>query len=190
MRLENVAARGARWERALFYESEVVGLDARGADMMALAFVDTLVEDCTFDDATLLKLRAARALGTTAVRRCSFVGATAHKAFFRSLDMQGSDFRHSDFKESDFSGATLDDSDFEDARLVGARFMSASIRRCRFDRADLMEGLLGGAFIDHASFEHANLFRADFARSQGEGVNMRGANVKWVRTAPKREEEP
>jgi uncharacterized protein YjbI with pentapeptide repeats len=44
--------------------------------------------------------------------------------------------------------------------------------------------------MDQASFESANLFRADFARTGGEGVNMRGANVKWVRTAPKREELP
>jgi uncharacterized protein YjbI with pentapeptide repeats len=190
MRLEQVAIRGARWERPLFHECEVVGLDARGADVKSLAFVDTLVEDSVFDDATLLKLRAARAMGVTTLRRCSFVGTTAHKAFFRSLSMPGSDFRHSDFKESDFSEATLDDSDFQDARLVGARFMSASIRDCKFDRADLMEALLGGAFMDRASFESANLFRADFARSSGDAVNMRGANVKHVRTAPKREESP
>jgi hypothetical protein len=44
--------------------------------------------------------------------------------------------------------------------------------------------------MDHASFESANLFRADFARSQGEAVNMSGAYVKWVRTVPKREEVP
>jgi uncharacterized protein YjbI with pentapeptide repeats len=190
MRLEDVVLRGARWERPLFHESEVIGLDARGADLKSLAFVDTLVERCVFDDAILLKLRAARALGTTVVRHCSFVGTTAHKAFFRSLEMIGSDFRHADLEESDFSEATLDDSDFQDARLVRARFMSASLRRCTFDRADLLEGLLGGAVLDQASFESANLFRADFARSQGAAVNMRGANVKWVRTAPKREEQP
>lgn len=190
MRLENVVVRGAKWERPLFHESEVVGLDARGADMKALAFVDTLVQDCVFDDATLFSLRAARAMGTTTLRGCSFVGTTAHKSFFRKLEMSGSDFRHGDFKESDFSESTLDDSDFQDARLVGARFMSASLRNCKFDRADLMEALLGGALMDHASFESASLFRADLARAQGEGVNMRGAYVKWARTAPKREDVP
>jgi hypothetical protein len=44
--------------------------------------------------------------------------------------------------------------------------------------------------MDFTSFESANLFRADFARSFGDSVIMRGANVKWVRTAPKREEQP
>jgi uncharacterized protein YjbI with pentapeptide repeats len=188
MRLENAIVRGAKWERPLFHESEVLGLDARGAEIRALAFVDTLVQDCVFDDATLPSLRAARATGTTTLRRCSFVGTTAHKAFLRKLEMPGSDFRHSDFKESDFSEAILDDADFQDARLVGARFMSASIRNCKFDRADLMEALLGGALMDHASFESASLFRADLARAHGEGVNMRGAYVKWARTAPKRED--
>lgn len=190
MRLERVAVRGAQWERPLFYESEVTGLDARGADMKNLSFVDTLVEDSTFDDATLFTLRAARALAATVVRRCSFVGTIGHKGLFRGLDMVRSDFRHADMKESDFSGATLDDSRFEDARLVGARFVGASIRRCNFDRADIMEGLFGEALMDHATFESANLFRADFARSVGAAVSMRGANVKWVRTAPKREEAP
>lgn len=190
MRLEDVIVRGAQWVRPLFHESVVIGLDARGADMKSLAFVDSIVENCVFDDATLLKLRAARAQGETILRRCSFVGTTAHKAFFRKLDMAGSDFRHSDFKESDFSEATLDDSDFQDARLVGSRFMAASIKGCKFDRADLMEALLGGALMDRASFESANLFRADLARAQGDGVNMRGAYVKWARTAPKREEAP
>jgi uncharacterized protein YjbI with pentapeptide repeats len=190
MRLEGISIRGARWERPLFAESEIVGLDARGADIKSLAFVDTIVDGGVFDDATLLKMRAARAMGETVLRRCSFVGTVAHKAFLRTLDLRDSDFRHSDFKEGDFSEATLDGSDFQDARLRGARFMAASIRRCRFDRADLMEALLGGAVMDQASFESANLFRADFARTGGEGVNMRGANVKWVRTAPKREELP
>lgn len=189
-RFERVSVRGAAWDRPLFYESEIRGLDARGADMKNLSFVDTLVEDGVFDDATLFTLRAARALAATVIRRCSFVGAVGHKGFFRGLDMAGSDFRHADMRESDFSGATLDESRFEDARLVGARFVGASIRRCNFDRADLMEGLFGEALMDHASFESANLFRADFARSVGAGVSMRGANVKWVRTAPKREESP
>jgi uncharacterized protein YjbI with pentapeptide repeats len=190
LRLERVVIRGVQWDRPLFFESEVSGLDARGADIKNLSFVDTMVEDCTFDDATLFTLRAARALGTTALRRCSFVGTVGHKGFFRGLDMQGSDFRHSDMRESDFSGATLDGSQFQDARLVGARFVGASIRRCSFDRADMMEGLLSEALMDHASFEAANLFRADFARSGGGNVSMSGANVNWVRTAPKREESP
>ena len=188
MRLEKVSIRGANWERPLFYESEVIGLDARGATLPNLSFVDTLVEGCIFDDAHLLKMRAARALAKTTMPKCSFARATIHKGMFRGIEMPGCDFHHADLKQADFSEATLDDSNFQDVRAVGARFMTASIRRCKFDRADLFEGLLANAFMEQASFESANLFRADFGRSQGEGVKMGGANVKWVRTVPKREE--
>ena len=75
----------------------------------------------------------------------------------------------------------------EDASGVGSRFMAASIRRCRFDRADLMDALLADAVMDKASFEQANLYRADLGRSVGEDVNMSGANVRWARSLPKRE---
>lgn len=187
---DHVVMRDVTWDRAQIYECRLTDVDARGSDLPNLAIIDSHVERCRFDDARMPKLRAARALGKTALPGCSFVGATLHKAHLRGVDLRASDFRHADLLQADFSEADLDDSTFDDARAVGARFVGATLRRCRFDRVDLMDGLLGAAVMDHASFESANLYRADFGRSQGPGVKMTGANVKWVRTVPKREESP
>ncbi len=105
MRFENVSIRGSQWDRPLFYESVVIGLDAKGATLPNCSFVDTTVEGCIFDDAKLLKLRAARALAKTTMPKCSFARATIHKGMFRGIDMQACDFHHADLKESDFLGS-------------------------------------------------------------------------------------
>ncbi len=187
-RLDRVKLGGAHLERALLQDCDVSGLDARRATLPSFAIVDCRIESSTFDDAVMKKLRAARARKTCRFSGCSFVGADLEKAHLRGSEILDCDFSHAALPEADLSEAKVDGSTFVDARAPLSRFMDASLRRCRFDRADLMEGMLTGAVLDEASFEDANLFRADFGRSGGEGVDMKGANVKWTRTLPKREE--
>lgn len=187
-RFEGVSLRGIDWDKATLYQCDFVDVDARGAKMNLVLLVDALVERTRFDDATLVKLQAAKIDKPHRFVGCSFVGARVHLGMFRGATFDACDFRHADLETSDFSGATADGSTFEDARAVGVRFVGASVRGCSFKRADLFDACFGSASMDDANFEAANLYRADFGRSVGANVNMSGANVKRVRTVPKREE--
>jgi uncharacterized protein YjbI with pentapeptide repeats len=190
LRFEGVSLRDAVWEKTTLYQCDFIDVDARRANMQLILLVDALVERTRFDDATLVKFQAAKIDRKPTFVECSFVGARVHLGMLRGAVLESCNFNHSDLEKSDFSRAVADGSTFEDARAVGARFVSASVRRCRFDRADLMTTFFGSAVMDDASFEDANLFRSDFARSIGANVNMSGANLKRVRTVPKREETP
>jgi uncharacterized protein YjbI with pentapeptide repeats len=165
-------------------------VDARRVKLNLVLFVDSIIEKTSFVDARLVKLQACKIDAVPRFKDCSFVGARIELGLFRGVELEGCDFSHSDFEKSDFSKATADGTNFQDARGMGARFVGASVRDCKFDRADLMESLFGSALLDRASFADANLYRADFGRSGGDAVDMRGANVKRVRTVPKREEAP
>ncbi|MFO0555466.1 MAG: DUF2169 domain-containing protein [Polyangiaceae bacterium] len=178
------------WDKTTFYRCHFVRASARRATMSLVLFVDSTLEAVRFDDAKLTKAQAAKIDAQPRFVGCSFVGARVELGMFRGASFETCDFRHSDFEKTDFSKATMDGTHFEDARGVGARFVGASVRDCRFDRADLVESLFGSALMDRASFARANLFRADFGRSGGDAVDMSGANVKRVRTIPKREEAP
>jgi uncharacterized protein YjbI with pentapeptide repeats len=190
LRFDGVSLRGAEWDKTTLYECDFVDVDARGAKLNLVLLVDATLERVRFDDASLTKLQAAKIDRPHRFVGCSFVGARVHLGMFRGAEFAACTFDHADLETSDFSGATADGSTFQDARAVGTRFVGASVRRCRFDRADLMDSCFGSAQLDEASFEEANLFRADFGRSVGVDVNMTGANVKRVRTVPKREETP
>ncbi len=186
-KLDGVSLQKASWHQCTLVECDLTRVDGAHASLTQLGLVDCKLEDCDFHDAVLKILSTGKIERGTSFARCSFVGADLFKAHMRNTVVDACDFTHASIREADFSEAVADGSVFEDARGVGARFMSASIRRCRFQRADLMEGLLGGAQMDDASFESANLYRADFGRTGGERVHMKGANVKRVRTVPKRE---
>lgn len=188
LRLEQVSMEGAALGKAFVDDCDLVGLDARRARLPALTLLDSRLEGARFDDASMKKLRAVRARSGTTFEKCSFVGADLEKAHFRGSRVIDCDFSHAELGDSDFSEGTLDGSRFDDARARLARFMDASLRGCHFDRTDLMDGLLSNATMDGATFAEANLYRVDFGRSGGEDVDMGGANVKWSRVLPKREE--
>jgi hypothetical protein len=61
----------------------------------------------------------------------------------------------------DFSGAFLDAS-FAGSSLRKARFDGANVKTCIFDRTDLSEATFAGAALDGASFARAGVWRADF----------------------------
>jgi uncharacterized protein YjbI with pentapeptide repeats len=188
LRFVGVSLRGAEWDKATLYQCDFIDVDARRASMNLVLLVDSVLENTRFDDAKLEKFQSAKIDKQHRFSGCSFVGARVHLGLLRGALFEACSFNHADLEQSDFSGATADGSSFEDARAVGARFVNASVRQCKFDRADLFESLFRGALMDHASFEGANLFRSDFGGSTGASVSMSGANVKRVRTVPKREE--
>ncbi len=177
-----------RWEKATLHQCSFKDVDARRASWSLVLLVDASFERVRLDDAKLFKLQVCKIDTVPRLVACSFVGATLELCLFRGVVLEGCDFSHSIFDKSDFSKAKADGSIFTDAHGVGARFVGASVRDCRFDRADLMSAFFGSAMMDRASFTDANLCRADFGRSGGEAVDMSGANVKRVRTVPKREE--
>lgn len=190
MRFDGASLRDVTWHKVVLYQCALVDVDARRAKLDLVLTVDTTFERVRFDDAKLSKLQVVKIDKPSELTKCTFLGATLEQCLFREVLLRDCDFSHSNFPETDFSKSTADGTNFEDARGVGARFMGASVRDCKFARADLMDTLFGGAFLDRASFEDANLFRADLGRSTGANVNMKGANVKRVRTVPKREEQP
>jgi uncharacterized protein YjbI with pentapeptide repeats len=94
--------------------------------------------------------------------RRRFVGAKPRgEPDFRGLQIE------SDGEESDleFRGATLEGADFSHcfiladfsgARLRGVK-LSANVKTCRFDRADLRDADFSNAAIDSATFDGADL---------------------------------
>ncbi|NUP06024.1 MAG: pentapeptide repeat-containing protein [Polyangiaceae bacterium] len=186
-KLENVSMAYAKWKQCTFVECDLVGVQATGAEITEANWVDVVVTDGRFDHANLENLRAARIERGASFIRCSFLNADVRRSHFRGAKIDTCDFSFAQLDETDFSEAIADGSKFDDARAQLSRYMAASLKRCTFHRADLLEALFGGAIMDHASFEDANLYRADMGRVGGDKVSMKGANVKRVRTIPRRE---
>lgn len=184
----DVKLAGSQWEKTTLYQCSFAGVDARRARWSLVLFVDSAVERTNFDDARLDKVQACKIEAQPRFAECSFVGATVEMCLFRGNVVEDCDFGHASLEGSDFSGATITRTSFSDARARQARFVGARAIDCRFERADLADALLGSSILDRTTFEDANLFRADFGRSGGAETNMRGANLKRVRTVPKRPE--
>jgi uncharacterized protein YjbI with pentapeptide repeats len=75
------------------------------------------------------------------------------------------EFRGANLEEADFTGCFVV-ADFSGARLRGAK-LSANVKTCCFDRADLRDADFSNAAIDAATFDGANL----------EGANFEGAGA-------------
>jgi uncharacterized protein YjbI with pentapeptide repeats len=73
------------------------------------------------------------------------------------------EFRDAELEGADFSNCFIV-ADFTGARLQGAR-LSANVKTCSFDRADLRNADFSGAAIESATFDGADL----------EGANFEGA---------------
>jgi len=92
---------------------------------------------------------------------------------FRGLEIESPanssdpEFRGANVEGSDLSGCFIV-ADFSGARLRGAK-LSANVKTCCFDRADLRDADFSGAAIDSATFDGADLEGATFEGAAAYG---------------------
>ncbi len=182
-----IKLRGACIEKSNLLELDLSGVDLSGVSLPGTVLLDVKADHANFDHAQLESLRV---VGVDC--GCSLVGATFRKAdmrnaFLRGAKLEGADFSDATIDGADFSKCDLRNAKFDYARARDARFIKANLAGASLEATDLMNSLLGGMKVQGTKFERANLFRADAVGAVGDDkTSFRGANVKFVRQVPKR----
>jgi len=182
-----VKLRGARIEKSNLLDLDLSGVDLSEVSLPGTVLLDVKADKATFDRAQLESLRVVGADTGCSLVGATFRGANMRGAFLRGAKMEGADLSDANLDDADFSKCDLRNAKFDYARARNARFIKTNLAGASLEGTDLMNSLLGGMKVQGTKFDRANLFRADAVGAVGDDkTSFRGANVKFVRQVPKR----
>lgn len=182
-----VKLRGAVIEKSNLLELDLSGVDLSEVSLPGTVLLDVKADKATFDRAQLENLRVVGADAGCSLVGATFRGANLRNSFLRGAKMEGADLSDALLEGADFSKCDLRNAKFDYARARDARFIKTNLAGASLEGTDLMNSLLGGMKVQGTRFDRANLFRADAAGAVGDDkTSFRGANVKYVRQVPKR----
>jgi uncharacterized protein YjbI with pentapeptide repeats len=169
--------------KAIFVECVLKKTDMTGAHLHKASFVAAKA-----DGAVLAKadLAGASFVKESRFAGADFQGATLDGANLRGAMLEGADFRGASLAKADLSECNLRGARLRVARAHGAQLVRADLTDAELEEIDLMDGSLAKANITRADLSRANLFGVDFAKTRGNGANLRGANTKRTRVVPVR----
>jgi uncharacterized protein YjbI with pentapeptide repeats len=154
MSLAGWDAAGARLDKALFLDVNLMNADLSFASLAGASFIGCKMQGINFSGANLAGARFVNQCEVTGVQ---FSGAMLTRAMLRDIDLRG----------SDFSGAELTDADLSKANLARTRLHRICAIRTRFTAADMTA----------ADARFANFMNADLARADLRGANLDDANM-------------
>jgi len=159
MSLAGWDAIGARLDKAVFIEVNLMNADLSFASLEGATFIGCRMQGVNFSGANLA--------GAKFVNKCE-----ASAVQFSGARLSGAMLRETDLRASDFSGADLTDADFSKSNLAQARLRRICAIRARFTDADMT-----AAEMPFANFMNADLSRADLRGANLDDSNMYEANI-------------
>ena len=122
------AGPGVQWDRCVYDERSLVGIDLSGASLRSALFRRTDMTDAKLEGAVAYRAKFISAV----LVNIDFDKASLGEADFTSADLSGASFRGADLRRTRFFRATLHGADFTGAHLRGADFFSADLSGARW----------------------------------------------------------
>lgn len=145
----DMKARGARFDKAALYKTDLRGADLIGANLSGCDLTDADLRGADLTGANLDGANLTRTkLDGAVFDKASLIGAK-----LVDIDAKRIGFFKADLRNATISCCTLEDCGFEEAEFAGANARLSNFVSCGFDRASLTSGGIG--FSSIASTWHA-----------------------------------
>ena len=119
----DAAAPGVEWNRCLFDERDMPGVDLAGAKIRSSSFKRADLDKAVFTGAIGSRAKFISA----GLRDARFDGARLNEADFTKADLRGAVFKDADLRRARFFRARLEGADFTGARLRQTDFFDADL---------------------------------------------------------------
>jgi len=161
MSLAGWDAVGARLDKAVFIDVNLMNANLSFASLAGASFIGCRMQGVNFSGANLAGAKFVNKCEASAVQ---FSGANLTSAMIRETDLHGSDFTSADLTDADFSKTNLSWTRLHRICAIRARFTAANMagadaRMANFMNADLARADMRGANLDDANMYEANLAR-------------------------------